>query len=162
MGGIQNNLNIRDSSLSSRPHSSSGNFYGLEIRHGLFFCVLIFAPIRSSSSLEIRSTRPPPPPRSPPPPPPPPPPLRNPVSSRSFRFYRVFSNSLKWFAILASFPGTELLLMNAFTLYTDSKEIISNKPKSNCSDCCCIPLMSQRLNHHSLVLKQRKVWVTSP
>ena len=149
MGGIQNNLNIRDSSLSSRPHSSSGNFYGLEIRHGLFFCVLIFAPIRSSSSLEIRST-------------PLPPPLRNPMSSRSFRFYRVFSNSLKWFAILASFPGTELLLMNAFTLYTDSKEIISNKPKSNCSDCCCIPLMSQRLNHHSLVLKQRKVWVTSP
>ena len=89
-------------------------------------------------------------------------PLGNPVSSRSFRFYRLFSNSLKWFAILASFPGTELLLMNAFTLYTDSKEIISNKPKSNCSGCCCIPLMSQRLNDHSLVLKQRKVWVTSP
>ena len=115
---------------------------------GLFW-VLIFAPIRSSLSLEIRST-------------PPPPPLGNPVSSRSFRFYRVFSNSLKWFAILASFPGTELLLMNAFTLYTDSKEIFSNKPKSNCSGCCCIPLMSQRLNRHSLVLKQRKVWVTSP
>ena len=69
-------------------------------------------------------------------------PLGSPVSSRSFRFYRLFSNSLKWFAILASFPGTELLLMNAFTLYTDSKEIISNKPKSNCSDCCCISLVT--------------------
>ena len=83
-------------------------------------------------------------------------PLGNLVSSRSFRFYRLFSNSLKWFAILASFPGTELLLMNAFTLYTDSKEIISNKPKSNCSDCCCIPLVTTPQSSLSFI-KTKKI-----
>ena len=35
--GFQNNLKIRDSSRISWPHSSSGNFYGLEIRHGIFW-----------------------------------------------------------------------------------------------------------------------------
>ena len=34
--GIQNNLKIRDSSCVSRPHSSSGNFYGSKIWHGIF------------------------------------------------------------------------------------------------------------------------------
>ena len=33
--GFQNNLKIRDSSRISWPHSSSGNFYGSEIRHGI-------------------------------------------------------------------------------------------------------------------------------
>ena len=35
--GIQNNPKIRDSSRVSRLHSSSGNFYGSEIRHGSFW-----------------------------------------------------------------------------------------------------------------------------
>ena len=139
--GIQNNLKIRVSSQVSRPNSSSGNFYGSEIRHGIFLGFGFFS-TRSSLSLEIRSTPLPP---------------GNPMFSRSFRFYRSFSNPLNCFAILASFPGTESFLMNAFTLYADSKEIIYNKPKSNCSGCCCIPLMLQCLNHHSLVLKLRKV-----
>ena len=38
-------------------------------------------------------------------------PLGNPVSSRSFRFYRGFSNSLKCFAILASFPVSIITLL---------------------------------------------------
>ena len=33
--GIQNNSKIRDSSRVSRLHSSSGNFYGSEIGHGI-------------------------------------------------------------------------------------------------------------------------------
>ena len=33
---MQTNLNILDSSRVSRPCSSSGNFYGSEIRHGIF------------------------------------------------------------------------------------------------------------------------------
>ena len=41
--GFQNNLKIRDSSRISWPHSSSGNFYGSEIRHGIFG-VLNFGP----------------------------------------------------------------------------------------------------------------------
>ena len=73
---IQNNLKIRDNSCYdprvSRLCSSFGNFYGSEVRHGIFggvkfwsrdffefvlsprdfFGVLIFAPIRSSLSLE--------------------------------------------------------------------------------------------------------------
>ena len=61
--GIPNNLKIRDSSCVSWPHSSSGNFYGSEIQHGIFggvefwprdfFGVLISASIQSSLSLEI-------------------------------------------------------------------------------------------------------------
>ena len=35
--GFQNNLKIRDSSRISWPHSSSGNFYGSEIQHGIFW-----------------------------------------------------------------------------------------------------------------------------
>ena len=35
--GFQNNLKIHDSSCISWPHSSSGNFYGSEIRHGIFW-----------------------------------------------------------------------------------------------------------------------------
>ena len=76
--GIQTNLKIRDVSLVPRLRSTSGNFYGSEIRHGIFwglnfgpgifwvlfkaqgiFRVFIFAPIQSSLSLEIRSTPPP-------------------------------------------------------------------------------------------------------
>ena len=76
LGGIQNNLKIRNSSRISQLRSSSGNFYGWGIWHGIFsggggyslvqgfFClkplgfwvVSIFAPIQSSLSLEIRST----------------------------------------------------------------------------------------------------------
>ena len=70
---ILNNLRIRDSSrpplMRPRTRSSSGNFYTSEIGHGIFLGglsfgpgifggVLIFAPIRSSLSLEIQSTSP--------------------------------------------------------------------------------------------------------
>ena len=43
--GIQNNMKICDnySSHISQPRSSSGNFYGLEIQHGIFF-LLNFGP----------------------------------------------------------------------------------------------------------------------
>ena len=34
--GIQNNLKICDSSCIFQQCSSSGNFYGLEIQHGIF------------------------------------------------------------------------------------------------------------------------------
>ena len=36
----------------------SGNFYGSEIRYGIFWGVLIFAPIQSSLSIEIWGTPP--------------------------------------------------------------------------------------------------------
>ena len=74
------NLKIRDSSRVSWRRSSCRNFYGSQIRHGIFWGlnfgsriflgshwnpwdfweVFIFAPIRSSLSLEIRSSSPPP------------------------------------------------------------------------------------------------------
>ena len=41
--GIQNNLEVRDSSCVSRLGSSSGLFYGLEILHGIFWGVKFWA-----------------------------------------------------------------------------------------------------------------------
>ena len=78
------NLKIRDSSRVSWRRSSCRNFYGSQIRHGIFWGlnfgsgiffgshwnpwdfgeVFIFAPIRSSLSLEIQSALPPPPPQA--------------------------------------------------------------------------------------------------
>ena len=78
--------------------------------------------------------------------------------SRLFQLDQILGKFSSSWIILNSDGKTELTLYT--NTATDSKGI--NMPNSNCHGSCWIPLIYYNINHYPLVLKQTKLWVTSP